>query len=198
MINLAIEVKGIVKSLTEMSMQEMLRHDDEYLSAIFRILPAQHRTKWLEFNKDVHASVWDAMEKFLDDAHEKATDTKVLLSNYAANSSNEAVRCKRCHEIGHRKFECPKNSASIAATRVNADDSDSDNNQGKKKEELKRKLKDKFGKCPLCKTRHTYKNRRYGGVWPSDRLSSCETFCDMSERGREQLSWRSILPAPGA
>ena len=91
-----------------------------------------------ESTKDAHASVWDAIDKFLDDAHEKATDTKVLLSNYAANSSNEAVRCKRCHEIGHRKFECPKNSASIAATRVNADDSDSDDNQGKRKEELTR------------------------------------------------------------
>ena len=32
-INLAIEVKAIVKSLSEMKMQEMLRHDDEYLEA---------------------------------------------------------------------------------------------------------------------------------------------------------------------
>ena len=61
-INLAIEVKAIVKSLSEMKMQEMLRHDDEYLSAIFRILPAQHRSKWLEYDKASHASVWDAME----------------------------------------------------------------------------------------------------------------------------------------
>ena len=184
-INLAIEVKSIVKSLTEMDMHQMLRHDDEYLSAIFRILPAQHRTKWLEFNKDTHASVWDAMEKFLDDAHEKATDTKVLLSNYAANSSNdETVRCKKCHEIGHKKFECPKNSASIAATRVRADDSDSDDNPVKKKEELKKKLKEKFGVCPVCKSRHSYKNRRDGSVWPSDRLSSCENFRGMSEKER--------------
>ena len=86
-INLAIEVKGIVKSLTEMKMQEMLKFDDEYLSAIFRILPAQHRTKWLEYDKMKHSSTWEAMEAFLDDAHEKATDTKVLLSNYAANNS---------------------------------------------------------------------------------------------------------------
>ena len=97
-INLSIEVKSIVKSLTEMGMQEMLKYDDEYLAAIFRVLPAQHRTKWLEFDKSIHACTWEAMEIFLDDAHEKATDTKVL-SNYAGDNTAEGIRCKRCHEL---------------------------------------------------------------------------------------------------
>ena len=50
-INLSIVVKSIVKSLTEMGMQEMLKYDDEYLAAIFRVLSAQHRIKLLEFDK---------------------------------------------------------------------------------------------------------------------------------------------------
>ena len=34
-IGLAVEVKSIVKNLTELKMQDMLKYDDEYLSAIF-------------------------------------------------------------------------------------------------------------------------------------------------------------------
>ena len=74
------------------------------------------------------------MEKFIDDAHEKATDTKVLLTSYAANDSgNENVRCKRCQEIGHKKFECPKNNVTSAALNVDATESDSDDSPAKKK-----------------------------------------------------------------
>ena len=43
MIGLAVEVKSIVKNLTELKMQDMLKYDDEYLSAIFRALPSQER-----------------------------------------------------------------------------------------------------------------------------------------------------------
>ena len=186
-INLAIEVKGIVKSLTEMKMQEMLKYDDEYLSAIFRILPAQHRTKWLEYDKMKHTSTWEAMEAFLDDAHEKATDTKVLLSNYAANNSpTEGIRCKKCQGFGHKKNDCPKNSVSTAATKVN-NDSDSDDTTEKKLIAEKEKLKNLFGKCPLCKSRHSYKRMKDGGIWPSDRFSSCEIFRQKSESERADV-----------
>ena len=185
-INLAIEVKGIVKSLTEMKMQEMLKFDDEYLSAIFRILPAQHRTKWLEFDKMKHSSTWEAMEAFLDDAHEKATDTKVLLSNYAANNSpSETIRCKKCQEIGHKKYDCPRNAASVSAVKVN--DSDSEDASEKKLVAEKEKLKKLFGRCPLCKAHHDYKRKKDGGIWPSDRFSSCEDFRKKSESERADV-----------
>ena len=48
-INVAIEVKSIVKNLTELKMQEMLKYDDEYLSSILKILPEQQRNQWIEF-----------------------------------------------------------------------------------------------------------------------------------------------------
>ena len=70
-INLAIEVKSIVNSLTEMSMQDMLKYDDEYLSAIFRALPSHEKTKWLDLEKDSYTSNWEAMEAFLDKAHDQ-------------------------------------------------------------------------------------------------------------------------------
>ena len=78
-INLCIEVKSIICSLTELGMQEMLKYDDEYLSAVFRALPSQERTMWLKFEKVKFGSEWEAMENFLDKAHEEATTTKVLL-----------------------------------------------------------------------------------------------------------------------
>ena len=185
-INLAIEVKSIVNSLTEMTMQEMLKYDDEYLSAIFRILPAPHRIKWLEFDKMKHASTWEAMEAFLDDAHEKATDTKVLLSNYAANnSSSEEIRCKKCQELGHKKHQCPRNSVTVSAAKVNDDDSNDAND--KKLSAEKEKLKILFGKCPLCKSAHTYKRKKDGGIWPSDRFSSCDIFRQKSANDRADV-----------
>ena len=146
-INLAIEVKSIVKSLEEMKMQEMLKHDDEYLSAIFRALPTQHRNKWLEFDKDRYDNVWEAMESFIEDAHEKATNTKVLLSNYAASDSGtETIRCKKCQEVGHKKWDCPKNiSGKVAAARATIGNSDSDDDSAletKRLEERRIKVKD--------------------------------------------------------
>ena len=178
-INLAIEVKAIVKSLTEMEMQEMLHHDDEYLSAIFRILPSPHRNKWLEYDKSAHSSVWDAMEKFLEEAHEKATDTKVLLCNYAANDNTEGVKCRKCHEFGHKKAQCPSN-VTVGAAGAKGGDKASENDK-------KQKLKELFGKCPLCKEFHSYKRKRDNKSWPSDRFSSCEKFREMNENERADV-----------
>ena len=103
-INLCIEVKSIICSLTELGMQEMLKYDDEYLSAVFRALPTQERTMWLKFDKKDYDSEWKAMETFLELIHEEATNTKVLLSNYIIKSSgNESIKCRQCHKIGHKR-----------------------------------------------------------------------------------------------
>ena len=93
------------------------------------------------------------MEIFLEDAHEKATDTKVLLSNYAADNTTEVIRCKKCQEIGHKKSECPKNTIISAGAKVE-DDSVMNNE--------KEKLRKMFGKCPLCKSSHTYRRKKDG------------------------------------
>lgn len=106
-INLCIEVKSIICSLTELGMQEMLKYDDEYLSAVFRALPTQERTMWLKFDKKDYDSEWKAMETFLKLIHEEATNTKVLLSNYIIKSSgNESIKCRQCHKMGHKKADC--------------------------------------------------------------------------------------------
>ena len=92
------------------------------------------------------------MEAFMEDAHDKATSTKILLSNYAAQESTTgAIRCKKCHKFGHKKEDCPDNlTVKIAATRVQKnDDSDDDDDNAKQKE--KEKWREICGKCPLCK-----------------------------------------------
>ena len=191
-INLAIEVKSIVNSLSEMNMQEMLKYDDEYLSAIFRALPAQEKTKWLDFAKDKFSSNWEAMENFLDGAHERATETKVLLSNYAANDQSDeaSIKCRKCQEFGHKKQECPKLSpVKVAATKSSQVDNNSDAGSvtAKKTQDEKQKVKDMIGKCPHCKSYHTFKRRKDGEIWPSDRYSTCETFRKLSVKERADV-----------
>ena len=164
-INLVVEVKSIIYSLTEMKLQDMLKYDDEYLAAIFRVLPANEKTKWLDFSKSSFPSTWNAMESFLDDAHERATETKVLLCNYAAGKQEDSmIRCKKCNEFGHKQFKCPQ--VKVGGAKVEKVD--------------KQKLKESIGKCPLCSSYHTYKRRKDGQIWPSDRFSTCEKFRNLS------------------
>ena len=182
-ISLAIEVKSIVNSLTEMSMQDMLKYDDEYLSSIFRALPAHDKTKWLDFSKESYASTWEAMEAFLDNAHERATETKVLLCNYAAGDES-SIRCRRCQELGHKKQDCPKNIVVKAAAATTKVDDDSDSEQARNE---KQKVKDKIGKCPFCKSFHTFKRTKDGKIWPSDRFSTCDKFRQLSSKDRAEV-----------
>ena len=172
-INLCIEVKSIICSLTELGMQEMLKYDDEYLSAVFRALPSQERTMWLKFEKVKFGSEWEAMENFLDKAHEEATTTKVLLSNYAAKElTNEGIKSKKCHKIGHKKNECPDTSLSIAATKTRVKNDSDDDSSDKVLESEKQKAKELAGQCPHCKSSHTFRRRRDNIVWPSDRFTT--------------------------
>ena len=71
-IELTIEVKSIVARLSEMNLQEMLKFDDEYLAAVFRVLPSQERVEWLRYDKDKFDTQWEAMMDFLQSAHQKA------------------------------------------------------------------------------------------------------------------------------
>ena len=192
-INLAIEVKTIVKNLTEMKMEEMLKHDDEYLSAIFKGLPSQERSKWLNFDKDTFSCEWKAMEAFIDGAHNKATETKILLTNYAAQEpAAGSIRCKKCHKIGHKKDECPDGfNVKIAASKSKQEDDSDEETVKKQRENEKQKAKDACGKCPQCRSRHTFKRRSDGQIWPSDRFSSCEQFRNMSEKDRASVLERN-------
>ena len=190
-INLAVEVKSIVKNLTEMNMQEMLRYDDEYLSSIFRILPEQYRNQWLEFNKDDHVSLWHAMEAFIDIIHEKATNTKILLSSYGASSvgssNNDGLKCHKCNKAGHKKSNCPLLEAKVGASQVMKED-DTDEEEVPQKIQIEvKKLKKVVGVCPICKVSHNYTRKRDGADIPADRFSACDSFRSMSEQERGEL-----------
>ena len=206
-INLAIEVKGIIQNLSELNMQDMLKYDDEYLSAIYKALPTRERDKWLSFEKDSYGSEWEAMEVFLEDIREKATNSKVLLTNYAANDSVGDIKCKRCQNFGHKKADCPEpasaysNAALTKTKKEDTSDEDDDNEVDDRDEEYRKKLKVICGKCPLCKAHHTYRRTLDRKLLPSDRFSSCLSFRKMSEKDRAEvlskfkscarcLSWR--------
>ena len=192
-INLAVEVKSIVKSLTEMKMQDMLRYDDEYLSSIFRILPEQYRNQWLEYNKDDFSSLWEAMESFIEVIHEKATNTKILLTSYGATGSGssmvDGIKCHKCNKTGHKKSQCNMSDVKVGATKVTHDSESDDDDSGtsqKLKQEIS-KLKRKAGNCPSCKVGHVYTRKRDGLEVPADRFSACDVFRSLSERERGEM-----------
>ena len=174
-INLAVDVKTIEKRLKALQLQKMLCYDDEYLSAVFKALPSSERLEWLKFNKTPYKFEWDAMTAFLDIAREKATATKVLLSCY-----------------GEQKDEKIKSGGKIKANaggikKINDDSSDDEDirkSKAEKEKELRRKVREKCGKCPLCKDRHTFTRKRDGKEWPSDRFISCSKFQKMSAKDR--------------
>ena len=111
--------------------------------------------------------------------------TKVLLCNYGANdkSDDSGIRCRKCQEIGHKKQDCPKNiSVKAAAAKV---DGDSDSEAALKEE--KQRVKEKIGKCPHCKSYHTFRRNKDGQIWPSDRYSTCEKFRGLSAKDRASV-----------
>ena len=45
-------------------------------------------------------------------------------------------------------------------------------NEDAEKKEREKKAKDECGKCPLCKSFHTFNSKKEKMFWPSDRLLS--------------------------
>ena len=122
----------------------------------------------LKYDKDRYDNQWEAMLEFLQNAHHKATETKVLLSSYAAQASTKSEK-----KVTTAQVKVDKQSV--------ADISDSDDqadNQEKDKE--RKKAKTMCGQCPLCDSSHSFTRCRDNLKWPSDRLSSC-----VNKRGGE-------------
>ena len=63
LISLNVKVRAIVAKLESMDMSEALRHDSEFLSAVYCALPDKHKTRWLDFEKSKNH--WEDMLKFL-------------------------------------------------------------------------------------------------------------------------------------
>eukprot|EP00092_Neocalanus_flemingeri_P069439 GFUD01085096.1.p1 GENE.GFUD01085096.1~~GFUD01085096.1.p1 ORF type:complete len:409 (+),score=105.81 GFUD01085096.1:686-1912(+) len=63
-LSLAIKVRTLVNKLKTMDMSDTLKHDSEFLSAVYCALPDKHQTRWLEYQKtDCHwndmTMIWD-------------------------------------------------------------------------------------------------------------------------------------------
>ena len=155
-ISLAIEVKSIVARLRELKLEDTLKHDDEYLAAIFKILPNQERVEWLNEDKTKFDCNWSAMLNFLEKAHRKSTDTKVLLSSYAAQNTDK-VKSTTVDKIdkSERKLKVAQAKLKQLANKSKLDKSG--DVESKKDLELDRKKdKDFCGKCPICDIYHTF------------------------------------------
>ena len=185
-IYLAIDVKIIERRLETLELQQMLCCDDEYLSSVYKALPNSEKLEWLKFDKSGHEHEWKAMMAFLDEAREKATNSKVLLSCYGGLSDEKSITCRKCGLTGHKKSGCPTKINSARSSKVYTDSSDEEAERNKKEreKELRKKVKEKCGKCPICKERHTFTRNRDGKEWPSDRFISCAKFQKMTPKDR--------------
>jgi hypothetical protein len=181
-IDLVTEVNNIVLRLKTLQMEQLLKVDSEFLSAIFRVLPDSVQEKWLEFDKETYSYKWDAFMKFLDQARDRALQSKVLLSSYE-DEEGEKLTCKKCGLSGHKMRNCPTVKANSAnASKVSEDEDDRDIE--KKKKKLKKEQREECGKCPLCSKYHTYLRRSDKDEWPTDRMFRCESFVKLSIKDR--------------
>ena len=177
-IELVTEVNNIVLRLKALEVEEVLHVDIEFLSAVYRALPAISQVEWLRFDKSCHRSTWAAMTKFLEEARIQALQNKVLMCGFEENETLES-KCKICGSSEHKTKRCPNKGASHASN-VKFSDHDS---EAKKKENME-KEKALCGKCPLCKDRHTFFRSKFKDYWPSDRMFRCEKFKNLSLKDR--------------
>ena len=194
-IELVTDVNNIILRLKSVGAEEILHVDNEFLAAVFRVLPPDCQKDWLHFDKTLYRSKWAAFVKFMEVAREEALQTKVLMTGYEKPDKPESSgACHRCGKVGHKAKHCPE--AKVNAVHVEGDTGHGSCSslaaQGKdetkdptKNKEDKKKARENCGKCPLCKERHTYVRQWDKQEWPSDRLFKCEKFKDMSckERG---------------
>lgn len=188
-INLAIDVKTIEKRLRELNLEKMLKYDDEYLSAVFKALPSNEKIRWLDFDKSGYEFEWDGMMIFLEEAREKSTNTKVLLSCYGDQLEEKQVSCRKCGTSGHKRASCPGNFNAVKAAVVDSDDDSSDDEEAEKSrkerdEAMKKRVREMCGKCNICKKRHTFTRKKDNQEWPSDRFITCPQFHKMTPKER--------------
>ena len=176
-IDLVTEVNNIALRLKTMKMEQVLQVDNEFLAAVFRALPSMSQQEWLKFDKSSYQYKWDAFVKFLDQARDQALQTKVLLSSYEDNSSEDSIhQCKSCNKEHPKNKKC---SAKINNGKITVDDND--------KKKLKKQKREECGKCPLCSKYHTFTRRNDKEEWPTDRFFKCDKFQGMSVKERAEV-----------
>ena len=175
MITLAVKIRSIVTRLESLGASEALKHDGEFISAIYFQLPDRQKSKWLEFDKASYSDKWAAIMVFIEESYDKAVQEKLLLASYTPPTSG------------------PKKSGGAVQLAAKVEEGGDDlgsaghSNQGDEKKRLEA-YRLKVGKCPACKQEHTFKSKWSTTPWPSDRLLVCKKFNDMSSKQRaEQL-----------
>ena len=61
-----------------LKIEQMLQIDNDFLSAIYRVLPTSVQKDWLDFEKDK----WNVFMKFLEKARDRSLQAKLLFSCY--------------------------------------------------------------------------------------------------------------------
>ena len=183
-IELVTDVNNIALRLKALEMEEMLHVDNEFLSAVYRVLPSNSQTKWLEFDKSLYRSKWAAFTKFLEVARDQALQNKVLLSGYEKKDQDDT--CHNCGGSGHRANKCPSTKGlRTPTTPVRAYSSAAVTpSEEAAKQEREKKARSDCGKCPLCKGRHTFFSAKEQDMWPADRFYRCESFKNQDIKDR--------------
>ena len=138
-IDLVTDVKNIVLRLRTVGAEEMLHVDSEFLSSVFRVLPANSQLRWLEFDKSLFRSKWAAFIQFMEVAREQALQTKVLMGDYGQSegTGGSGGNCHKCGKSGHKIKNCPEIKANVAQATPSNKDKTNDNNE--EKEGLKKR-----------------------------------------------------------
>ena len=76
-INLKVKVRNIVTRLETMDMQEALKCDPEFISAVYNALPDRHKRGWWDFPKS--DNLWDTMLTFLDKIYDQSNGELAML-----------------------------------------------------------------------------------------------------------------------
>ena len=171
LISLNVKVRAIVAKLESLNMSEALKHDSEFLSAVYCALPDKHKTRWLDYEKS--KDHWSDMLKFLERAYNQANEELALLGTYEADMQKSGKG---------GKSSVTKNFAVTVKKDDNGDNSD-DVKEESPKEKARKRSQEFCGKCPACSKEHTWV-RKAGDRWPSDRFLSCKKFNDMAVAAR--------------
>ena len=163
-ISLHVKVRTIVTKLESLKMSEALKHDSEFLSAVYCALPDRHKTRWLEYEKS--SNHWETMMRFLETAYNQANEELALLATYDADNKKPL-----------KPDKTPVKPFAIRGKKGEIENSDSDEDSPKDK--ARKRAQQFCGKCPVCNKDHTWV-RKSGDKWPSDRFISCKKFQDMT------------------
>ena len=155
-INLKIKVRNVATRLESLDMGEALKHDQEFISAVYNALPERHRKGWWDFPKEKDKSLWESMLIFLDKIYEQSNGELAMMPLFSLVDHAKSVK-----------------SAGLSASQSNRSIDD----------DAKQAAKEACGLCPLCSNAHTYK-KRDGSLWPTERFFKCKEFHKMNVQER--------------